>query len=177
MAHNFDMHEAGRIAIIWDPRHANVEVLDVSPQVIHTSITYTVSLRKFYVSFVYGLQSVVERRSLWQSLLQFGSRLEQSWLVLGDFNSVLNSNDRHGHTNVTSYEVRDFMNCCMDLRLVNTNYTGTHFTWTNNETWFKIDREMCNNDWFAKGLNATFFPLDCFLDNPSCIVFCLSRKL
>ncbi|KAI5656265.1 hypothetical protein M9H77_25058 [Catharanthus roseus] len=35
------------------------------------------------------------------------------------------------------------------------NLTGTFFTWTNNQTWSKIDRAMCKQVWFSEGLYAT----------------------
>ncbi|KAI5671925.1 hypothetical protein M9H77_12289 [Catharanthus roseus] len=64
----------------------------------------------------------------WKSLYNFGSSLIQPWLVLGDFNDDLNTDDRRGLTNVSSYEVRYFMDCCVHLGLVVVNYTGSHFT-------------------------------------------------
>ncbi|KAI5671302.1 hypothetical protein M9H77_11666 [Catharanthus roseus] len=151
--------EEGRLSDIirwkfidWEPRLVVLEILHVSP---HTVITWKISAKKFYVSFVYGLHSIVERRPLWQSLVQFGLRLRQPWLVMGDFNRALNTNDRRGASTVSSYEVRDFMECYVDLGLLDINYTSSHFTWTNNITWSKIDHAMCNNDWFTHELNAT----------------------
>lgn len=52
------------------------------------------------------------------------------------------------------HKVRDFMNYSVDLGLVDINSRGFHFTWTNNDTWSTIDRAMCNQEWFANGLNA-----------------------
>lgn len=52
------------------------------------------------------------------------------------------------------------MNDCIDLGLIDIKSIGTHFTWTNNDTWSKIDRLMCNQEWFTQGLHAIarFFP-------------------
>lgn len=41
---------------------------------------------------------------------------------------VLNSTDRQGQVKDSSYEVRDFMNYCVNLGLVDINLTGTFFT-------------------------------------------------
>lgn len=70
------------------------------------------------------------------------------------------------------------MNCCVDLGLVDINYIGARFTWTNNDTWSKIDRAMCNNEWFAKGLNAAVnsFHRVVFLTIHLVCYPCLSRK-
>ncbi|KAI5662745.1 hypothetical protein M9H77_22068 [Catharanthus roseus] len=66
----------------------------------------------------------------------------------GDFNSVLYSGDREGHVQVSSYEVRDFMTCCVDLGLGNVQV------------------------WFSEGLyaNARFLPSGFISDHLSCIV-------
>lgn len=124
--HNFSMHEARRIVILWDPRLATVKSIKVTAQVIYASVTCKISHKRFLVSFVYGLHSVVGRRPLCQSLVQFGTNQDNPWFVLGDFNSVLNTNNRQGRTKVFSYEVRDFSNCCVDLGLVDINSTGSH---------------------------------------------------
>ncbi|KAI5674197.1 hypothetical protein M9H77_14561 [Catharanthus roseus] len=52
------------------------------------------------------------------------------------------------------------------------NSTGTFFTWTNNQTWSKIDRAMCNQVWFSEGLyaNARFLHWGFISNHSSCIV-------
>ncbi|KAI5661680.1 hypothetical protein M9H77_21003 [Catharanthus roseus] len=45
------------------------------------------------------------------------SNFKQPWLVLGDFNSILNGDERHGQSSVSSYEARDFKNSYVDLGL------------------------------------------------------------
>ncbi|KAI5658672.1 hypothetical protein M9H77_27465 [Catharanthus roseus] len=65
------------------------------------------------------------------------------------------------------------MTCCVDLGLVDINSTETFFIWTNNQTWSKIDRAMCNQAWFSEGLyaNARFLPSGFISDHSSCIVY------
>ncbi|KAI5683249.1 hypothetical protein M9H77_04477 [Catharanthus roseus] len=70
---------------------------------------------------------------------KFGSNLKQPRLIFGDLNSILNGNERRGRSSVFSYEVREFMNCCVDLGLVDVNSRGSYFTWTNNNTRSIID--------------------------------------
>ncbi|KAI5670954.1 hypothetical protein M9H77_11318 [Catharanthus roseus] len=66
----------------------------------------------------------------------------------------------------------DFMTCYVDLGLVDINSTGTFFTWTNNQTWSKIERAMCNQVWFSEGLyaNARFLLSGFISDHSSCLV-------
>ncbi|KAI5682801.1 hypothetical protein M9H77_04029 [Catharanthus roseus] len=108
----------------------------------------------FCVSYVYGLHSIMARRPLWNSLNQFGLFGKQPWLLIGDFNSVLNGDDRQEKLQVSSYEVRDFLDCCIDLGLSDIIYTGAHYTWSNGNAWSKIDRALCNQIWQMEGLYA-----------------------
>lgn len=64
------------------------------------------------------------------------------------------------------------MECCVDLGLMDINYSGLHCTWTNKSISSKIDRAMGNNLWFDKGLNASarFLPVGCVSDHASGIV-------
>ncbi|KAI5681613.1 hypothetical protein M9H77_02841 [Catharanthus roseus] len=126
--------------------------------VIHIVITCEISAKKFFVSFVYGLHAI-----------QFCLRLRQPWLVMGDFNSALNTNDRRGASTVSPYEVLDV------------NYIGSHFTWTNNITWSKIDRAMCNNAWFTHELKAAAKIVNenwsSFVHGTKLYIFCRKLKL
>ncbi|XP_057478787.1 uncharacterized protein LOC130766107 [Actinidia eriantha] len=94
------------------------------------------------------------RRTLWTNLDRYNENLADPWLVLEDFNNVLHADERSNGQSITQYEIRDFQQCCSKLGLVDTGYSGTHLTWTNNSTWSKLDRVMTNNRWISDGLRA-----------------------
>ncbi|XP_056698080.1 uncharacterized protein [Spinacia oleracea] len=77
-------------------------------QMIHGCIT--AKKGKFSTSFtvVYGLHSIDTRKSMWTDLTQLSSVTLGSWLVMGDFNSVLYSGDRANGNAVNHAETRDF---------------------------------------------------------------------
>ena len=52
-------------------------------------------------------------------------------MVLGDFNYVLSSTDKHNGEAVSSYEISDFQDYCFDLGFHDVNFTSCHFSWTN----------------------------------------------
>ncbi|KAK4423208.1 hypothetical protein Salat_1903600 [Sesamum alatum] len=85
---NFDAITGGRILVIWNPAVIDLHPEDISPQVIHCRVTDKSSRLSFYVSFTYGLYTVVNRRSMWDKLLELGQPLSMPWLILGDFNCV-----------------------------------------------------------------------------------------
>ncbi|KAK4397505.1 hypothetical protein Sango_1587100 [Sesamum angolense] len=61
---NFDVIAGGRILIIWNPAVIDLVPKDISPQVIHCRAKNKSSQLSFYISFTYGLYTVVHRRSM-----------------------------------------------------------------------------------------------------------------
>ncbi|KAI5678362.1 hypothetical protein M9H77_09312 [Catharanthus roseus] len=68
--------------------------------------------------------------------------------------SILEEGERLGKNRVSSYEVQDFLNYCVDLGLADINYSGSRYTWSNGHVWSKIDRAMCNQQWLSDGLGG-----------------------
>ena len=68
-------------------------------------------------------------------------------MILGDFNSVFSSTDKHNGVAVSPYKISYFCDCCSDLGLHDVNYTGCHFSWTNGSVWSKLDRVLVNPSW------------------------------
>ncbi|KAK6128249.1 hypothetical protein DH2020_038008 [Rehmannia glutinosa] len=174
---NFHMHPAGRILVLWNPATVILEELDISPQVIHCSITCKVSSVSLIASFIYGYHTVGSWKPLWDNLISFGENCSLPWIAIGDYNNVLNANEKCNGKDVTIKQLKDFEESCVltDLRSM-----GCHFTWTNNEVWCKLDRAMVNKHWFDQGLDgmANFLPSGCLFDHsPSTKQFMLCKKL
>jgi hypothetical protein len=134
-----------RIVVFWNPSTVKVDLLNCSAQGLHVIINSLVLQLSFTVTFVYGYNTIVARRSLWADLRAWQPNCP--WLVMGDFNSVLSQTDKHNGEPVSTYETSDFRDCCTDLGLVDLNFTGCHFTWNNGRVWSKIDRVLVNSYW------------------------------
>lgn len=160
---NFDTHVAGRILVLSNTAIVCLEVLAIFPQVIHFKATCKVSSIPVHLSFIYGLQTIIDRRPLWDNLLDFSLHSHSPWLLLGDFNNALSSLNRHNGADVTPYEIRDFEVFCFGSGVSDLQYTDSHFTWTNDSVWSKIDRAMCNYHWFAADhyIHVNFGRWDC----------------
>ena len=101
--------------------------------VYHVMITSLVQQFCFTTTFIYGFNTITARRDLWEDLRRWGP--DASWLLLGDFNSILSQEDKHNGVPVSTYETSYFRNCCSDLGIADLNSTGSHFTWTNGTIW------------------------------------------
>ncbi|KAK6122236.1 hypothetical protein DH2020_044024 [Rehmannia glutinosa] len=169
---NFHMHPAGRNLVLWNPAIVILEELDIYPQVVHCAITCKVSSVSLLASFIYGYHIVGSRKPLWDNLISFGENCSLPRIAIGDYNNVLNANEKCNGKDVTNKELKDFKECCVLTGLTDLRSMGCHFTWTNNEVWCKLDRAMVNKHWFDQGLDgmANFLPLGCLSDDSPCIV-------
>ncbi|XP_062112998.1 uncharacterized protein LOC133824147 [Humulus lupulus] len=85
----------GRILIVWRKVFVRVTILEKSNQFVHYLVKMVGQNQVFYVTFVYGLNSIDGRRSLWEGLQRL-SLLDEAWIILGDFNAPFSSMDKSG---------------------------------------------------------------------------------
>lgn len=169
---NSDCAHGGRIFVLWNPALVDLVLLQKQGQVVHCLVNCRISSTTMRVSFIYAANSLVIRRDLWQNLLEYGEQLEEPWLILGDFNNILNPEERSNGRNVSPYETRNFGDCCSSLGLSDLHSVGMFFTWSNNTVLSKLDRAMVNNSWRDSGMFglANFLPAGCISDHSPCIV-------
>ncbi|KAK4422081.1 hypothetical protein Salat_2159100 [Sesamum alatum] len=147
---NFHTIVGGRILIIWNPAVIDVHPENISPQVIHFHITNKFSQLSFYISFAYGLYTIVNRRSMWEKLMDLGQPMNMPWLILGDFNCAKSTAEKQLSATPTWYELKDFVDCCLTLGLHDAPTTGCYYTWYSNSdsnpVWCKLDQMLLNNE-------------------------------
>ncbi|KAL0293097.1 UNVERIFIED_CONTAM: hypothetical protein Sradi_6956300 [Sesamum radiatum] len=78
--------------------------------------------------------------------------LEEPWLVLGDFNAVIDESEVCGKAADTSASMTEFSNCIRDTELVQLPFTGCPYTWHNcsdgtRSLWKRLDRMLANLAW------------------------------
>ncbi|XP_028190711.1 uncharacterized protein LOC114376680 [Glycine soja] len=126
----------------------HLSVLESNAQLIHCAIDCKTTAKRFQVSFIYGLHSIMARRSLWINLNSINANMNCPWLLIGDFNSILSPTDRFNGAELNAYELQDFVDCYSDLGLGSINTHGPLYMWTNGRVWRKLDRALCNQVWF-----------------------------
>ena len=62
--HNFDLNVKGCIWMAWNPSSYNVQLLLKTDQLIHCYVTQLHTQRKFYITFVYGMNQEKLRKAL-----------------------------------------------------------------------------------------------------------------
>lgn len=72
-AHNFDVILRGRMVVCWNPQKIDVQIVQRTDQLIHCSMKCRITQVKMLLSFVDGLYTVVNRRTLWADLDMTGT--------------------------------------------------------------------------------------------------------
>ncbi|KAK4364367.1 hypothetical protein RND71_015725 [Anisodus tanguticus] len=140
----------GRIWLFWKP-YLQVQVLLIQEQFIHCKVDSTTGAFSPFVTIVYAKNEAQERHSLWNDLAQLESTIHGAWLISGDFNTLLSTEDRMGSP-VTNAETTDFRDCVDALQLTSLRAKGWHFTFCNKQqledrVYSKIDWALGNLQW------------------------------
>ncbi|XP_020262884.1 uncharacterized protein LOC109838865 [Asparagus officinalis] len=93
-----------RIWILWDNDIINVHIIKSSEQFLTCSIESKDGKISCFCTIVYALNQQINRRSLWNDLLEFKHNVNCPWLIGGDFNSIISSEEKIGGLPVTEAE-------------------------------------------------------------------------
>ncbi|XP_074266664.1 uncharacterized protein LOC141589943 [Silene latifolia] len=172
---NNDVIEGGRIWILWDPSLFTVNVISKEWQLMHLQVTYLPNGFSWTCSMIYGSNKDADRSSLWSSLKSLAASVHGPWLVMGDFNNVLYSDERIG-AKVTDAETKEFQGCVDHCGLYDLVVQGAYYTWNNKQdgdarVFSRIDRVLANDQWILHGPAGTvnFLPEGLFDHSPSII--------
>ncbi|KAF8113094.1 hypothetical protein N665_0057s0044 [Sinapis alba] len=139
--------------VVWNPK-VRVTPCYKSEQLITCSILLEGQTEEIFCSFVYALNPHEERVELWEDLkFHQNSPLMKykPWLVLGDFNEILDTNEHSVEGHVTTTGMRDFQDMICHCHLSDMSYQGPRMTWCNKRDadliCKKLDRALINEIW------------------------------
>ncbi|XP_074300092.1 uncharacterized protein LOC141631303 [Silene latifolia] len=149
---NSTLHRGGRIWLLWEPTAYDINILDVQIQSIHFQVIDKIRRKNFWMTVVYGLNKAAERIPLWDSLRNYHSMIQGPWIVAGDFNSVMEVNERIGRAPISHAEIKPMLQTIQDCQLSDLSAKGAFFTWNNkhehqSKVYSRLDRVFINDDW------------------------------
>uniref|UniRef100_A0A803QPV1 Reverse transcriptase domain-containing protein n=1 Tax=Cannabis sativa TaxID=3483 RepID=A0A803QPV1_CANSA len=153
---NVAWHPGGRIVLAWNPQCYHVNIIKCDSQFIHSKVATADGRNEFYVTYVYALNDKEGRRKLWMDLKELSTC--DPWIVLGDFNEILNREERVGDR-VHYHKATEFIEVVEKCQLEDVKMSGNFFTWNNKQhgadrIYSKIDRILANPSWMGKYSNA-----------------------
>ena len=101
---------------------------------------------------MYGLHTIDDRNQLWSDLGRIGIGIGNvPWLISGDFNAILDVQDRINGAPVSWAEIRDFAAFIDDCKLSELRSRGHFYSWhkggDSTKTASRIDRCLGNTEW------------------------------
>ncbi|XP_074277933.1 uncharacterized protein LOC141601538 [Silene latifolia] len=127
------------------------------------------------MTIIYAFNGVGDRESLWLNLRNIAKQVNAPWAIWGDFNCVLQDNERLGGR-VTEAETDPFHDCIQECGVMDIVATGAFCTWNNKQppetrVYSRLNRWLVNQVWMDKFSDyiANFLPEGQFDHNP-CLV-------
>ena len=110
----------------------------------------------------YGHSDAGMRHSSWKLLDLLKRQCDMPWLVFGDFNEIVNSDEKLGWLERDASQMEMFRECLTECGLADLGFVGQHFTWCNgrmgeHRTLVRLDRIVANEKWLRMFPEAKVF--------------------
>lgn len=140
---------SGGIVVIWDQTMFRISQKHIGDRWVILEGCMSNGNFNCCVGIVYGANNREGRSRMYDTLKDILSSIGQPVLLLGDFNEIIHPGERVGQFR---YEVsmREFIGWIDDLQLIDVPLHGMKFTWGRLESQSRLDRCLCNNEWFIR---------------------------
>ncbi|XP_058760042.1 uncharacterized protein LOC131633337 [Vicia villosa] len=149
---NYSHHHNGRIWLMWKDQEIRVNLLQCEEQYLHVEVKNLDNKVPYLATIMYALSQPDRRKLLWSQIDHLGSNITLPWIVIGDFNNVLTSQDMIGGNRVHTTEYTDLAEMMHKQGLFEAPTRGCYYTWSNKHTadpiYSRIDRLLGNSQWF-----------------------------
>ena len=101
---------------------------------------------------VYGHPQASQKKHTWTLLRRLTGLFSLLWLCFGDFNEILNLNEKRGRLDRSADAINEFRAAIRDCKLFDLGSRGHPFTWSNRQFGPQLieemlDRFFCNQEW------------------------------
>ncbi|XP_031117628.1 uncharacterized protein LOC116021122 [Ipomoea triloba] len=143
----------GGLALLW-MNSVEVEVTAFSSNFIDVQLALDVGKPYWRFTGFYGLPERHRRRESWQLLRSLATHSNLPWVIMGDFNDLLNQADKRGRLPHPEWLITGFREAVNDCGLRELPFDGHQFTWewsrgTANMVEEKLDRIFTIESWLS----------------------------
>lgn len=138
----------GGLALFWKE--------DVEVEVRTSNQNFIVTIVKFqntssFVTFTYGAPQVEERQKVWDDLSEMEALRDSAWLLLGDFNEIVDNSEKVGGPSRAEGSFIPFRSFISQNGLWEVQHSGNNLSWRGHRhTHFvlsRLDRLLANVSW------------------------------
>lgn len=154
---------SGGLALWWTSE-VSISVFHSSKNVIAAKVTTSSGLSNSSVlssqfcwlfTCVYADPIFNRRIQLWNKLLSIGAEFGGPWMCIGDFNEVSSIWEKQGGREVNSTRMECFNKFVSDGGLIDLEFKGINYTWTNKREGVdnireRINKAFANTEWRLK---------------------------
>jgi hypothetical protein len=145
--------KSGGLALLWHD-DSTIEVQNFSRRHINAIVSTTGENSWKWTGF-YGHPDTNRREEAWSLLRKLSVLQPETWMVMGDFNEILDSSEKRGGGDRPRRQMEAFRRTLSDCALMDLGFCGPKFTWNNckEEGAFireRLDRGVANKEWCAQ---------------------------
>ncbi|KAH0642254.1 hypothetical protein KY289_033228 [Solanum tuberosum] len=146
---NVGVNCLGKIWFFWREDWEGDIILDMVQQV---TLKFNMNNQEFLISTVYARCNALDRLELWEELGTFGDMDQCPWIIGGDFNVILNEEEKSGGLQFTQTEALDFAAFISNSALTEVRFSGSKYTWWNGRIeegciFKRLDKILVNQSW------------------------------
>jgi hypothetical protein len=151
------MGRSGGLALLWqDP--PMLDIYNYSRFQINAVVKDNEGLAQWKFIGFYGQPASARREESWELLNHLKHLQPPPWLCAGDFNEILEQNEKFGAAIRRASQMEGFRQALEDCELCDLGFIGSRFTWSNcrtdvSYTQERLDRAVANREW------CTLFPV------------------
>ncbi|XP_024156414.1 uncharacterized protein LOC112164456 [Rosa chinensis] len=139
--------QAGGLGLFWnDDVHLNIGTM--SAHHIDAVVVGESGVPSWRVTGFYGYARTSERDRSWQLLRDLSYLDSLPWIVIGDFNEILNNGEKISGPIRAERQMRGFHEALGYCDLLDLGFHGAMATWWNSEMLLRLDRAICTPSWF-----------------------------
>ena len=152
---------SGGLALLWKEGF-DVRLKSCSNTHIDVVVCEGNGARPWRATGFYGHPDSGMRPISWKLLEYLKSQCHLPWIVFGDFNEILNSDEKLGWLDRDARQMEGFRNCLCNCGLLDMGFVGQRFTWCNGRigeqrTLVRLDRMVANEEWLSLFPEAKVF--------------------
>ncbi|KAG6646425.1 hypothetical protein CIPAW_07G008100 [Carya illinoinensis] len=137
---------SGGIVVLWDRRVVERVEEFIGNYTVACSFKSIADNYLWAFAGVYGANLDKDRSLLWDELVGIHNWWDLPWCIGGDFNVVRFPSEASGSRRLRP-AMEAFSECIFDLNLIDLPLAGGTATWSNNQSWSRLDRFLISPEW------------------------------